>query len=348
MNPFELRRLDFSLGEEQEALRDTFAGFLAKECPTSVVRAAEPLGHDPRLWEKLASMGALSMAVPEAAGGEGAGVVDLALVAEEIGRVLAPVPLIEHVVAARLLAGAGSSEAMELVAAALDGSTILGLSLNDLGVPRLVSSAAVADAVVGLDGDQVVVLHAPDGGWSHARNQGNQPWGWVSPHDRRTAVTSAVPAAELLDRAGREWRTITAAALVGMTQGALALALDFVKTRRTLGVVIATLQGVSFPLADVQIGITGARNLYRRTAWFLDVEPDSEPWLPAAALAYASKVATHGVTASQHAQGGLGFTIEADSSLFFLRAKGWAQAAGDLRDDLETVGRLALAAASGQ
>ncbi|MFE2433081.1 acyl-CoA dehydrogenase family protein, partial [Streptomyces sp. NPDC059373] len=114
--------------------------------------------------------------------------------------------------------------------------------------------------------------------------------------------------------------------------------------RQTMGVVIATLQGVSFPLADVAIGIAGGRNLWRRAAWFLDREPESEVGLQAAALAYAAKVATHGATTAQHAQGGLGFTVEADASLYFLRAKGWALGGGDPREDVRTVGELRLAA----
>lgn len=71
MNPYELRRQDFSLDDDHEAVRDAFAGFFAKECPTGVVRAAEPLGHDPALWTKLAGMGAASMALPESVGGDG-------------------------------------------------------------------------------------------------------------------------------------------------------------------------------------------------------------------------------------------------------------------------------------
>jgi alkylation response protein AidB-like acyl-CoA dehydrogenase len=347
MDPYELRRQDFSLDDDQEAVRDAFAGFFAKECPTSVVRAAEPLGHDPALWTKLAGLGVASMALPETAGGDGAGIVELSLVAEEAGRSLAPVPLLEHVVAARLLAAAATDEARGLLERAADGTRLLGLALGPLNGPRLVSTAAVADAVVALDGDQVVVLTARSSR-PHVPNQSCLPYAWVDPADL-TSQTRTVLApsggAGLFDRAAREWKTLAAASLIGLTEAALALAVDFVKTRKTMGVVIATLQGVSFPLADVAIGIAGGRNLCRRAAWFLDHEPDSEQGLQAAALAYAAKVATHGTTTAQHAQGGMGFTVEADASLYFLRAKGWALGGGDPQRDVTTVGELRLAAA---
>ena len=73
-----------------------------------MVRAAEAVGFDKSLWERLCATGATTMALPESVGGDGATLVDLTLVAEEIGRSLAPVPWIDHVCAARLLARLGA------------------------------------------------------------------------------------------------------------------------------------------------------------------------------------------------------------------------------------------------
>jgi alkylation response protein AidB-like acyl-CoA dehydrogenase len=100
---------------------------------------------------------------------------------------------------------------------------------------------------------------------------------------------------------------------------------------------------VAFPLADVAIGTAGARNLIWRAAWLAEHEPDERPELPVLAFAYASRVATHGTTTSAHMQGGLGFTVEADASLFFLRSKGWSVLGGDPNADLVTVGDALLA-----
>ena len=93
------------------AVRDAFFDFFANECPTTTVRAAaEGTGFDPALWSSLAAMGAPGMALPESLGGAGAALTDLAVVADVAGAHLAPVPLIEHAVAARALARAGGHD----------------------------------------------------------------------------------------------------------------------------------------------------------------------------------------------------------------------------------------------
>ena len=109
MDRYELRRLDYSLTEDHEALQAAYKDFFKTHCSIETVRAAEESGFDKSLWERLCAMGATTMALPESVGGDGATLVDLTLVAEEIGRSLAPVPWIDHVCAARLLARLGRS-----------------------------------------------------------------------------------------------------------------------------------------------------------------------------------------------------------------------------------------------
>ncbi|MDQ3294431.1 MAG: acyl-CoA dehydrogenase family protein, partial [Actinomycetota bacterium] len=78
--------MDLRLTPEQEQLVGAFAGLFAKQAPTERVRAAEPLGFDPALWARVVEMGAVPMAVDEAHGGWSASFLDLALVAEQVGR----------------------------------------------------------------------------------------------------------------------------------------------------------------------------------------------------------------------------------------------------------------------
>jgi len=347
MDPHELRRLDFTLSEDHQAVREAFADFFRKESPTTLVRAAQPLGFDAELWRKTVDVGATAMALPEEHDGDGAGILELSLVAEELGRSLAPVPLIEHVVASRLLAATGDPAVADLIAEAAAGERILGIALRPLAGRQLVSTAAVAETVVGFDGEGVVVVTAP-GARPHEVNQSSLPAAWVDPAAESVQRVSSPDAAALHARAQKEWKAVTAAALAGMTEGALALGIEFVRTRETMGVVIGKLQGVSFQLADVRIGIVGARNYARRAAWLLDNEPETEPHFAAGALAYAAKVATEGVQISAHVQGGLGFTVEADASLYFLRAKGWSLAGGPIADDARAVGESLLASRAGR
>ena len=122
MDRYELRRLDYSLTDDHTDLQTAYRQFFKSHCSIDTVRAAEESGFDKSLWERLCAMGATTMALPESVGGDGATLVDLTLVAEEIGRSLAPVPWIDHVCAARLLARLGaldsptSSMARSLVA----------------------------------------------------------------------------------------------------------------------------------------------------------------------------------------------------------------------------------------
>src|SRR3954453_18808363 len=90
-----------TLPGDRQSIRDLFADFFRRQSPTSVVRAAEPLGFDKDLWQRLMTTGATGMGVSEDAGGGGSTLSDLVVVAEEVGRAIAPVPLLEHQVAAR-------------------------------------------------------------------------------------------------------------------------------------------------------------------------------------------------------------------------------------------------------
>src|SRR5207302_7093328 len=99
-----------SLSDDHVDLQNAYKQFFKTHCSIETVRAAEPSGFDKNLWERLCAMGATTMALPESCGGDGATLVDLTLVAEEIGRSLAPVPWIDHVCSARLLARLGSVE----------------------------------------------------------------------------------------------------------------------------------------------------------------------------------------------------------------------------------------------
>jgi alkylation response protein AidB-like acyl-CoA dehydrogenase len=348
MDRFELRYADYSLSSDQEAVRDAFHEFFTNECPTERVRAAEPLGYDEKLWRKLADLGAASMGLAESVGGDGAGLVDLLLVAEEAGAALAPVPFIEHAAASRALAESPGAPA-KLVADLAAGRRILTLAMEPVSaqIRQLVPGGAVARSVLALDGSTLVVVHA-DEPPPLAPNQGSTPLArWDLADGRRQELAEGPEARARYEVARAEWKLLTAAALVGLTERALGIAVEFAKTRETMGVPIGSLQGVAFPLADVAIGISGARNLVWRAGWMLEHEPEEARRLVPAAFAYAAQVATYGATTSAHMQGGLGFTIEADASLYFLRAKGWSLLAGDPAEDVIAVAD-ALVAASGR
>ncbi len=338
MDRYELRRLDYSLSEDHTDLQTAYRQFFKAHSTIEAVRAAEATGFDKSLWERLCAMGATTMAVPESAGGDGATMVDLTLVAEELGRYIAPVPWIDHVCAARLLAGLGA-----LTDEVMGGNQIAGLdaSLDSVSGVRLIPTGSIADHIIIRDGDEVVRLTF---GTRPAKvdNIGRLPMAWVDPAaaDRRTVLGSGPAALAEYARALDEWRLLTASALVGLVEETMTIAAEFAKSRYTLGVPIATLQAISHPLANMVITVEGGRNLARRAAWFLDNDPHARPELAPSAFVFMSEEASKAATMAVHIQGGLGVSSEAAATAYLVRARGWPLAGGDPGASAKRIGRL--------
>lgn len=341
MDRHELRRLDYSLTADHTALRDAYRQFFKTHCDIDTVRAAEPTGFDKSLWERLCAMGATSMAVPESAGGDGATLVDLTLVAEEIGRALAPVPWIDHVCTTRLLARLGATTP-DMV----DGTQVVALDPQlDAGTGgRLIAAGSIADHIIVVEGADVVQLTF-DARPIRVDNIGKLPMAWVDPAvaDHRTVLGSGTAALAAYGRALDEWRLLTAAALVGMVEQTMTIAAEFAKTRRTLGVPISTLQAISHPLANMAITVSGGRALAHRAAWFGDNEPDERPELAPSAFVFMTEEAPKAATMAVHIQGGLGVSTEAAATAYLVRARGWPLAAGDPGSCAVRIGQLVAA-----
>ena len=327
MDRYELRRLDYSLSEDHLDLQAAYKDFFGSRCPIDTVRAAEESGFDKNLWERLCATGATTMALPESAGGDGASLVDLTLVAEEIGRSLAPVPWIDHVCAARLLARLGVAEPD-----VVSGKTLVALDPQQDSASgiRLVPAGSVADHLIVREGDQIVQLSFSSRP-ARVDNIGKLPMAWVDPAaaDSRTVLAAGAEALAHYQRALDEWRLLTGAALVGLVEETMTIAAEFSKTRYTLGVPISTLQAISHPLANIAITVQGGRNLARRAAWFLDNEPDERRELAPSVFVFMAEEAAKAATMAVHVQGGLGVSAEAAATAYLVRARGWAVAGGD-------------------
>ena len=325
--------IDFALSADQEVIKDLFSGFLANECRSDVVRAAEPLGFDPELWEKLGALGAYNMGTNEEVGGGGASLADLAVVAEELGRAAAPVPLVEHLVATRAL---GASEPDML-----DDSTIATVALHPMAsgaVWRLVPAGAVAGVVVGRAGDSTIAVRSspPKSG---PRNHASLP---IADRSATGDEVRAVGGIDTWAAAITEWKVLTAAALVGISNRAVELAVDYAKERHQFGRPIAAFQAVQHGLADLPGLIDGARLLVHKAAWAHDQigrhEPPpteavtgddladdslSAPALALMAFIFASDVASTVTDRALHYHGGFGYAAESDIQLYYRRARGW-------------------------
>src|SRR5258708_5258497 len=173
--------------------------------PPEGVRRAEPLGWDRELWAELGELRPVALGVRQSRGGDGAGLVELALAGEEAGRRAAPVPLAETAVAARILAATdadGAPGALDRVLAGEVASVAVG---PDPAAPgrRIVPAGAVATVVLGLRGETLVMCSRDEA--PTARNLPCAPLAcWHLPDG--VVLASGDHARSLLARAQREWR----------------------------------------------------------------------------------------------------------------------------------------------
>jgi alkylation response protein AidB-like acyl-CoA dehydrogenase len=325
--------VDLALSGEQHELIAAFAGLFGRASFPDRVRAAEPGGFDPDLWHDLTENGVLVMAVPELQGGWGASMVDLGLVAEQAGRWLAPAPVIECQVAARLLAKVGSAAALETLTSVLDGNRLVTLSLHPVraGVATLVPAGAVCDALLVFEGDRLGAVPTPDERRHAVANLGSAPLADIESAGGAELATGSA-ASSAFETASDEWLVLTASALVGIGAAAHEIVCRYAAERRAFDGLIGGYQGVAHPLAEDATRLDGARLLAQKAAWALDTHDPRSRELAALAFAYASETAEGATYQAIHFHGGYGFMLEHDVQLFYRRARGWARVWGGADD----------------
>lgn len=329
--------MNFDLTEDQEMMRDMFARFLDENSSIARVRAAAPSGFDADLWRGLAEQGALSIRVPEEAGGLGMGLFEAALLMDEAGRTLVSGPLAEALVAARLLALAGGQD--ELLARALAGEAIVTVALHDIAAqPRQwVAGGAVAEAVIARSGDAVVLAAIPDGTAKAEENLASTPMAELDFSALQSVPLALDPAA--FAAGVEEWKLLIAAGLAGLSKESLKLAAAYASERKQFGQFIGQFQGISHPLADLVCEADGGKFLVWKA--IRDIADGSSEAGAAISIAawWNAIAAARCVAQALHTFGGYGLTTEYDIHLYNLRAKAWPLILGDPALLLDEAGR---------
>ncbi len=323
--------------DEQEGLVAVVEAFLAKACPTTCVRNAEPVGFDHQLWNTFAPLGGPAMGVSESLGGGGSSLLDLELICEQLGAVLAPLPFVESAVTARTLAAAGDEGAGLLAPLLADLPSPAAVALRPAvdGLVHHVPAGGVSEIVVGLDGDRLVgVAGAPFRPVVPTRLGGIPLATWDLRAPGRLVLARGDDAMAVARRAADEWRVLTAASLVGLAARALDIGVAYAGERHQFGVPIGSFQSLARDLADAATAVDGARLLAREAAWAADEGRAEAPVLAAMAFGFAARTAQRSAATSLHVHGGYGFMLEYDIQLYYRRAKAWALAAGDPRAEL--------------
>jgi 3-oxochol-4-en-24-oyl-CoA dehydrogenase len=332
--------MPLAISDDHLALAGVARSFLASQRAAArglLDQADEGL---PAFWKQLP--GWLGLHLPEEYGGEGAGIAELAVVLEELGRVVAPGPFLPSVLASAVLAEAGSaSSKAALLPGLADGSRVGAVGLA--GVEHegrisddLVLGGGLADVLLLVSGDDVLVLDA-------AGTERQVPKNGLDPTRRSARVSAPVDAA--LDRiaggaavAKRLARVLAAAEAAGSAYACLDMALAYAKERKQFGRTIGTFQAVKHHCANLLLDA----ELAVASAWDAARAPDSDL---AAAIAAARAVAA-GVRAAEmniQLHGGIGFTWEHDAHLYLRRSVTLAAFVARAGDPEREVARLVAA-----
>jgi alkylation response protein AidB-like acyl-CoA dehydrogenase len=332
--------MDFALTDDQLDLQKSFSRLFAAHSDSSIVRESEPIGFSADLWRRLGELGVPQLASAAASDGNQATLSQLIVIAGEYGRRLAPAPVLETLVTARLLDRFDQPPP----------SGICTLALRPVkadGAMNLLSAGAIADSVIALAGDELVLAGlAGEPGFVH--NLGASPLANRTLSDSPAVLARGADAKEHHQRALDDWKVLLAAALVGAATEAHTMTVAYVKERKAFTVPIGWFQTVAHRLADAINDLDGAYLLVNKAAWAIDSGSPDAPKLASMAYAYTTELAERVTAECLHMHGGVGYTMEHDVQLYFRRAKAWPLALGDPRDEfLQVATRLELADLSG-
>ncbi|WCN06089.1 acyl-CoA dehydrogenase family protein [Streptomyces sp. M92] len=332
---------DLLYSEEEEALRAAVRDLLTDHCaPADVVaRTESDTPHDLPLWKTLAgSMGLAGLLVPEALGGQGATHREAAVVLEELGRAVAPVPyLTSAVVATEALLACGADDLLTGLASATTVAALaVGLHVAPGGaVPHVRleggtlhgESTGIADAAVA----DVLLVPADDGGLYAVRtaDAGVTVTPQVSLDLTRplAAVSLDGAAGQRLGEAGpavrralRAGAGLLASEQLGLADWLLTETVRYLKERRQFNRQVGGFQALKHRLARLWLEVAGLRAAARNAADALATGTDTDVAV-AVAQAYAARVAVHTAEEALQLHGGLGMTWEHPVHLHLKRAK---------------------------
>jgi acyl-CoA dehydrogenase len=348
--------MNFDFSHDQQVLRDQARKFLAEHASSTRVRRIldTDAPYDADLWQGMGEMGWLGTAIPESHGGAGFGYLELCVIAEELGRSLAPTPFASTIyLAAEALLRAGSDEQKRRWLPRVAQGQAIGCFALAEG-PQVATPASVVTRtdrgrisgtkVPVLDGDvadfAVVVARRPGEGdpgpslfLADLKGPGvsRTSVSTVDPTRSHARIDFADAPAEPLGAAGDGWplvqRLMDRAAVlvafeqVGGAQATLDMARGYALGRVAFGRQIASFQAIKHKLADMYVAVELARSNAYYGAWALSKDAPELPVAAAAARVAATEAYFHAARENIQIHGGMGFTWEFDCHLHYRRAK---------------------------
>jgi alkylation response protein AidB-like acyl-CoA dehydrogenase len=352
--------MNFDFSDDQKFLKGEARKFLEANCSTARVRGVldDPSkGYDEALWKAVAGQGWLGCAIPEEHGGLGLGHVELCAIAEELGRVVAPIPfastvymlaeavmlagsdaqkadLLPKIAAGELIGALATSEGPGAVGPSTLKSTVSGGKLNGVKIP--VTDGDIAD---------VAVVLANEGGMPglflvdlKAAGVSRESLKTLDPTRDAAKVTFKDAPVQRLGDAGEGFsileRVLDRAAVLlafeqcGGADRSLEMAKEFALERYAFGRVIASYQAIKHKLADMYVKNELARSNAYYGAWALNTDAPELPLAASAARISASEAFWFASKENIQTHGGIGFTWEMDCHLYYRRARQLSLVAG--------------------
>ena len=355
--------MDVLLDEYEDMLKSTAREFFERECPPELVRRMEEdeRGHPADMWQKIAELGWLGFALPQAYGGEAARLEQLGLLFEELGRAVAPLPFLSTIAPALTLAEAGTPEqCQEILPRVVRGDLILTwafMERDPRGTPDTIQTTAV------LDGDDVVItgsklfvdhFHIADR-CLVACQTGNgislflvdtQSEGISSrvlptlAGDKQSEVMFSqvrVPIANRIGELDAGWpiaerlleraTALLCAQIVGATRKAVDMAVDYAKWRVAFGRPIGAFQAIQHMCADMVTWVDGAQLLTYEALWKWSEELPASLEV-AAAKSFCNERCQAALRHANQIHGGVAQIHEFDLNLWYRRAAAWTMKLG--------------------
>ena len=375
--------MDVLPSEEEQMLKNLAREFLEAECPPSLARAMEKdeLGYPPELWKKMADLGWFGLALPEEHGGQGMPLTYLAIIIEEAGRAIAPVPFHSTMAAALTIAEHGTEEQRrEVLPAVSRGELVLTWALTEAdprltpdgvrleareegddlvlsGTKMFVDNFSVANkclvvcrtSEVSAENEGLTVLLVDTGSAGISYNT------LVTlAKDRQCRVTFdnvRVPKANVLGEIDEGWpvaewmleraTALLCAQMVGAARKDAEMAIEYSKNRVAFGRPIGAFQSIQHLCADMTVWVDGAQLLTYEALWKLD------QGLPATievsqAKSFCNEKCEAAVRTSQTIHGGIGFMMEFDLHLWYRRVSAWTMRLGTTFEHRARVARALL------
>ncbi len=355
--------MDVLLNDDEAAIQNAAAVFLSTESTAALVRKAERDPHrvSRELWAKVVELGWLGISLPEECGGQELPLSYLGLLFEELGRQLAPLPMLSTMVTALILARHGSPAQRETLHRVVKGELTLTYALQERDGAWSSDAVTLVGTVVGdellLNGEKAYVDNFRSAGAClvvFRMKGGNLALALVDPGapgisvedlvttagdaeaivrfaDVRVPLTAMVGSLEmsraivleLMDLAA----AFTTAMMVGAAGEATHRAVDYAKDRTAFGQPIGSFQAIQHMAADMTIGVDGAQLLVREAIYRLSNGLPARVEV-AQAKAFASEKCLAAVRMAQQIHGGIGFIAEFDQQLWYRRVAAWSLRCG--------------------